>query len=188
MVPTAFFQFASKLGSDSILVQFDAEVSLIHEENQRHGPLRSYHCPRRHIVERTEIEDDRLVIRVRGRAEHDVCPDCGAVSRRGRNRYWRRAEDLPLGGRRVELQVMVRRFLCASTLCTRRVFAKRLAAGSLAPLARRTERLEHIVHYLGLALGCPPAAAITARLMAQVSNDTLIRVVRRRTRVPSDPR
>lgn len=82
---------------------------------------------------------------------------------------------------------MVRRFQCDAVLCPRRIFAERFADGALAPLARRTERLDHIVHHLGLALGGRPAAAFAARLMTPVSNDTLLRVVRRRARPPADP-
>jgi len=41
-------------------------------------------------------------------------------------------------------------------------------------------RLECIVHHLGLALGGRPAAGFAKRLMVPVSNDTLLRVVRRR--------
>jgi hypothetical protein len=44
-----------------------------------------------------------------------------------------------------------------------------------------------IVHHLGLALGGRSAATFAKRLMLPVSNDTLLRVVRRRTRLPSDP-
>jgi hypothetical protein len=50
----------------------------------------------------------------------------------------------------------------------------------LTPWARRTARLEHIVHHLGLALGGRPAAGFARRLMVPVSKDTLLRVVRRR--------
>ncbi len=82
---------------------------------------------------------------------------------------------------------MVRRFQCDAVLCPRRIFAERFAECALAPLARRTERLDHIVHHLGLALGGRPAAAFAARLMTPVSNDTLLRVVRRRARPPTDP-
>ena len=53
--------------------------------------------------------------------------------------------------------------------------------------ARRTARLERIVHHLGLALGGRPAAGFAQRLMLPVSNDTLLRVVRRRTVMPSEP-
>ena len=50
----------------------------------------------------------------------------------------------------------------------------------LAPWARRTGRLDYIFHHLGLALGGRPAASFARRLMLQVSNDTLLRVVRSR--------
>jgi hypothetical protein len=54
-------------------------------------------------------------------------------------------------------------------------------------LARRTARLDHIVHHLGLALGGRPAASFSQRLMLPVSKDTLLRMVRRRARVLRDP-
>jgi transposase len=47
--------------------------------------------------------------------------------------------------------------------------------------------MESIVHHLGLALGGRPAASFAKRLMLPVSKDTLLRVVRRRSRPPADP-
>jgi len=88
------------------------------------------------------------------------------------------AADLPIARRRVVLRVTVRRFWCDAVL-GRRIFAERFGANILAPLSRRTGRLETIVHHLGLALGGRPAAAFADRLMMPVSNDTLLRVVRR---------
>jgi transposase len=76
--------------------------------------------------------------------------------------------------------VRARRFYCRTVLCGRRVFAERFDADMLAPWARRTARLDHIVHHLGLALGGRPAASFARRLMVPVSKDTLLRVVRRR--------
>lgn len=64
--------------------------------------------------------------------------------------------------------------------------AERLGA-TLPVRARRTVRLECIVHHLGLALGGRPAASFAKRLMLAVSNDSLLRVVRRRTCPPSEP-
>lgn len=77
----------------------------------------------------------------------------------------RQAADLPIAGRRVVLRVTVRRFWCDAVLCRRRIFAERFGADVLAPLSRRTGRLETIVHHLGLALGGRPAAAFADRLM-----------------------
>ena len=78
------------------------------------------------------------------------------------------------------LVVLVRRFHCDAVLCGRRIFAERFDEGVLAPWARRTARLDDIVHHLGLVLGGRPAAGFAQRLMLPVSNDTLLRVVRRR--------
>lgn len=137
-------------------------------------------------VTRSEIDGDRAVVSVRATASSGACPFCGFCSRRVQSRYWRRASDLPIAGRRVELNVMVRRFWCDAVLCGRRIFAERFGSEVLAPLSRRTGRLEMIVHHLGLVLGGRPAASLAERLMVPVSNDTLLRVVRRKAKVPSD--
>ena len=71
--------------------------------------------------------------------------------------------------------------------CRRRIFAERFGDNVLPLRSRRTARLEHLVHHLGLALGGRPAANFAERLMLPVSNDTLLRVVRRRTSPRTDP-
>jgi len=85
-----------------------------------------------------------------------------------------------MAGRRVHLALRARRFHCDAVLCGRRIFTERFDKEVLAPLARRTARLDHIVQHLALALGGRPAASFAGRLMMPVSNDTLLRVVRRR--------
>lgn len=83
--------------------------------------------------------------------------------------------------------MIARRFRCDAVLCGRQIFTERFAEGVPAPSARRTARLDAIVHHLGLALGGRPAAGFAKRLMLPVSKDTLLRVVRRRSRPPADP-
>ncbi|MFI0849779.1 ISL3 family transposase [Mesorhizobium sp. IMUNJ 23232] len=138
-------------------------------------------APAGFVVEHTEIDTDCVFLDVRAAAVSATCPCCGACSRRTQSRYIRQAADLPIAGRRVVLRVTVRRFWCGAVLCRRRIFAERFGDTVLAPLSRRTGRLETIVHHLGLALGGRPAAAFADRLTMPVSNDTLLRVVRRRT-------
>jgi transposase len=115
------------------------------------------------------------------------CPSCGQPSRRVHSRYRRSAADLPLGGQRVRLVVVARRFRCDAVRCGQQIFTERFAKDVLPPFARRTGRLESIVQHLGLALGGRPAASFAKRLMIPVSNDTLLRVVRRRARGRMDP-
>jgi hypothetical protein len=52
--------------------------------------------------------------------------------------------------------------------------------GTLAPKARRTSRHDEIVFCLAVALGGRPAAALAKPIEIKVSNDTLLRGVRRR--------
>ncbi len=130
---------------------------------------------------------DSIILVVRSEAVMAKCPLCGTASHRIHSRYVRHLADLPSAGRRLQLRLVTRRFRCEVARCRRRIFAERFG-GNIVPLrARRTARLEYIVHHLGLALGGRPAASLAKRLMLPVSNDTLLRVVRRRTAVPSDP-
>ncbi|KAA9011220.1 MULTISPECIES: ISL3 family transposase [Sphingobium] len=130
------------------------------------------------VVSLQGVGDD-FHIQLRSRCLSGVCPDCGRPSQRVQSRYVRRPSDLPLAGRRVVLTIQARRFWCDAVVCGRRIFCERFDVGVLARYGRRTQRLETIVHHLGLALGGRPGAAFANRLMVPVSKDTLLRVVRR---------
>jgi transposase len=130
---------------------------------------------------------DSIILLVRSGAARAKCPLCGAGSRRVHSRYIRSVADLPSAGRAVQLRLVTRRFTCEVPHCRRRIFAERFGEDIVPLRARRTARLEGIVHYLGLALGGRPAASFAKRLMIPVSNDTLLRVVRRRTMMPREP-
>jgi transposase len=132
------------------------------------------------IVEAIEVGADHVVVMARGAGTAGRCPDCGSSSGRVHSHYERRLLDLPSHGRAVHLRIAVRRFRCVSSLCRRRIFVERLNEGIAERSARRTARLDAIVHHLRLALGGRPAANLARRLMLPVSKDTLLRVVRRR--------
>jgi len=138
--------------------------------------------PRGFVVDDAVMDGTTALITVRAVAEASACPGCGTHSERVHSRYCRRLADLPVAGRPVRLMLRARRFYCNAVLCGRRVFAERFDRDVLAPWARRTMRLDHIVHHLGLALGGRPAANFARRLMVPVSKDTLLRTVRRRGR------
>ena len=139
------------------------------------------------LVESATCDVGIALITIRPVCKTSSCPKCGAISDRIHSRYLRRVADLPLAGRPVRLVLVARRFRCGAVLCGRQIFTERFAGNVLAPWARRTARLDYVVHHLGLALGGRPAASFARRLMVPVSNDTLLRVVRRR-RGPERPR
>jgi hypothetical protein len=85
---------------------------------------------------------------------------------------------LPAHGRSVEINVMIRRFRCATPICPRKIFTERLGESIAAPFARRTARLENVVHRLGLALGGRPGHSLAEGLAIPVSKNTLLQTVR----------
>jgi transposase len=132
------------------------------------------------VIDRVTSEGDHLLVVVHPTALDAACTACGEMSSQIHSRYERRLLDLPSHGRAVRLQVQVRRFRCGNTGCARKIFGEVLNADIAPKAARRTSRLEAIVHHIGIALGGRPAASLARRLMLPVSRDTLLRVVRRR--------
>ena len=107
------------------------------------------------------------------------------ISKRVHSEYRRQLADLPAASIRVALILRTRRFFCYTKACARRIFAERFEA--VEPRARRTSRLDDVVHCLAIALGGRPAASLSRRLNVDVSNDTLLRMVRRRGPRPFPP-
>ena len=139
------------------------------------------------VVEAIVNEGNKTLVTAHCGSDFSLCPACGAASRSVHSRYRRCIADLPLSGKMVQLLIVARRFRCRAALCATRIFTERFASGVVSRFARRSGRLECLVHYLGLALGGRPAASFAKRLMLPVSNDTLLRVVRRRAKAPSGP-
>lgn len=138
-------------------------------------------------VESVHQTPDAIVIAAYGQCRDCRCPECGNASRRVHSRYSRMIADLPCAGRRIELHLTVRRFVCSAAHCRRKIFAERFGDGVIRPMARRTARLDCLVRHLALALGGRPAARFADRLGFPVSNDTLLRTVRRYDRPPPPP-
>jgi len=138
------------------------------------------------VVEQMQSEAGGLVISARPASRTAACPTCGSASARVHSTYQRSLADLPSHGQAVRIGVSTRRFRCAMATCRQRIFTERLAATAARPFARRTSRLEGIVHHLGLALGGRPGQSFARRLLLPVSKDTLLRVVRRRAALPTE--
>ena len=138
-------------------------------------------------VDCVEYGEDALVMTTRSNASTASCPLCDVVSRRVQSSYARQLSDLPCAGCRVSLRLLVRRFRCGVPGCLRKVFTERFDTTVLAERARRTDRLEEIIHHLGLAMGGRPGTGFARWLMLPVSNDTLLRVVRRRASPRTEP-
>jgi len=134
--------------------------------------------PRGFVVESAARDGNRLIVTMRATMVLCRCPTCGGASKRVHSNYLRQLSDLPAAGVPIALILRARRFFCDAKACARRIFTERFEA--VEPRARRTSRLDDVVHCLAIALGGRPAASLSRRLNVEVSNDTLLRMVRRR--------
>ena len=144
----------------------------------RHASFRAV-SPTGLVVDTVITEADRIMINAHPAVQAASCPGCGIASAKVHSHYARRLLDLPSHGRAVHLRIQVRRFRCSNRKCQRRIFGEPLSDTTALRGARRTSRLEVIVHHLGVASGGRPGASLAQRLTLPVSKDTLLRVVRR---------
>lgn len=139
------------------------------------------------IVEQVQFGDGEIVAVARSGDGSAACLSCGCRSGQVRSRYERQVTNLPAHGRRVRIRLIVRRFRCRVLGCARRIFAERFGDAIVQAFARRTARLQSIVHHLGLALGGRPGQGLARRLLMPVSKDSLLRVVRARAVTADTP-
>ncbi|MFB7214669.1 ISL3 family transposase [Streptomyces sp. NPDC056255] len=105
-----------------------------------------------------------------------VCPGCGVRSTGVHSSYLRFPADVPSAGRRVVIQLRVRRFRCRNTTCQRRTFVEQIP-GLTCRYGQRTERLRSTLAAVGLALAGRAGARLAAVLGASVSRSTVLRLV-----------
>ncbi|MFF9858834.1 ISL3 family transposase [Streptomyces tendae] len=124
------------------------------------------------------MQDDGEVIRigVRCRTTGARCPGCGSWSGQVHGSYLRFPADLPMSGRRVVLQLRVRRFRCEDVSCGRRTFVEQVA-GLTRRYSQRTERMRSALAEVGLALAGRAGARLADILGARVSRNTVLRLV-----------
>jgi transposase len=85
--------------------------------------------------------------------------------------------DAAVAGRRVEIQLRVRRFFCENTRCSARTFAEQIA-GLTARHARRSPVLQRMLESIGLALAGRAGARLAGALGLPASRSTLLRLIR----------
>jgi len=145
--------------------------------------LHSLVTPAGLVVDRHEVGPDYLIVHARGREASGTCPGCGTMSSSVHSRYIRSPRDFPACGRRLMIRLTARRFRCSVSSCDRKTFVEQFRPDVIASRARRTSRLDLLVHCIGVVLGGRPGERLTERLSMPVSADTLLRILRRR----SDP-
>lgn len=102
-------------------------------------------------LESIDVRADAMVFAVASTLLTATCPRRGWESSRTHGGYRRTLADLPVAGRRRQLDVGVRRFRCVDAGCPAVTFAEQIP-GLTVPFARRTKPLARALTEIGLAL------------------------------------
>ena len=126
-------------------------------------------------------DGDRWVISAVG-PEVGSCPRCRALSTRRHSRYFRHLQDLPVQGAAVVVKMQVSRWRCLNRECERETFTDQLPE-IVCPHARRTQRIDELVHLFGHGTGGRSGERLMKRLGMPVSDDTILRHLKCRSPV-----
>src|SRR6266699_186827 len=133
-----------------------------------------FHLPAGIAITSVHPSASELVIGVACQAASMPCPECHQSSVRIHGHYQRTVADLPCAGRNVILALTVRKFVCSTPRCPRRIFTERLP-GLVQSYARMTTRLIALVQALGLGAGGQFGTRLADRSAIATTPSTLLR-------------
>jgi transposase len=133
-----------------------------------------FHFPVGMTIESVHPGVHELIICVACCSPSMACPECHQPSVRIHGRYRRTVADLPCAGRNVILALTVRKFVCGTPTCPRKIFTERLP-GLVESYGRMTTRLLVQVQVLGLVAGGQQGTRLAERLGIATTPSTLLR-------------
>ena len=129
------------------------------------------------VIDAVEQSGGGICIKARTTPEQAVCPDCDTASRRVHSRYERCISDGAIGGRAVEIRLMVRRFRCAAASCGRVTFAEQVP-GLTFRHGRRSSGTQVLLRAIAHQLAGRAGARLAEQLGTVASRSTLLRLIR----------
>jgi transposase len=133
-----------------------------------------FHFPAGITIDSIDPGANELVIGLACDTPSMPCPECHQPSFRMHGHYQRTVADLPCAGRTVILALTVRKFVCSTPGCPRRIFTERLP-GLVQSYARMTTRLIALVQALGLGAGGQLGTRLADRSAIATTPSTLLR-------------
>ncbi len=145
-----------------------------------------FHFPAGITIDSIDPSANELVIRIACDCPSMPCPECQQPSARIHSCYQRMVADLPCAGRNVILLLTVRKFVCSTPTCPRKIFTERLPV-LVQPYGRMTTHLSALLQVLGLGTGGQLGTRLAERLGITTSPSSLLRTLMqfRASRMPA---
>jgi transposase len=123
-----------------------------------------------------EVLEQTVIVHLHATTPSAACPQCGTAGSRVHSRYSRTIADVAFGGRNLELQLLVRKWICPEASCSRHIFAERFPE-LVQRYARMTNRLIKALQSVGVISNGADAALIASSLGVPTTAKTIIRRV-----------
>src|SRR6266567_9284058 len=133
-----------------------------------------FHFPAGITIDSIDPSANELVIRIACDFPSMPCPECRQPSARIHSCYQRLVADLPCAGRNVILALALRKFVCGTSTCPRKIFTERLP-GLVESYARMTSRLITLMQAIGLVAGGQKGTRLADRFAIATTPPTLLR-------------
>jgi transposase len=133
-----------------------------------------FHFPAGITIDSIDPSAYELVIRIVCDFPTMPCPGCHQPSARIHSRYQRLVADLPCAGRNVILALTLRKFVCGTPGCPRKIFTERLP-GLVESYGRMTGRLIALLHAIGVVAGGQKGTRLADRFAIATTSSTLLR-------------
>ena len=136
----------------------------------------------------TEIQEyeKQILIRMKSISKDCRCPKCGCITDKYHGTYVRKVQDLPILGKRVQLEICSHEYECINDGCEVTTFAETFD-GFLNTYSCMTERCADFICTLAMESSCEGCARICKALGIKISGDTVIRLLLRKYEVLPGP-
>lgn len=141
--------------------------------------LQNFYPPELKIVGINDTDDKEIVLYLKSISTSCTCRKCGSLLTKHHGSHHRVAQDLPILGKRVRLDMQIFDYQCTSESCGS-FAAPESFDGFLNYNCRMTERLEDFLCLLAIDTSCEACARIMRTMNVKVSGDTIIRLLERR--------
>jgi transposase len=133
-----------------------------------------FHVPAGITIDSIDPSTNELVIRMACDVPRMPCPECQQPSVRIHSRYQRLLADLPCAGRNVILALTLRKFVCGTPGCPRKIFTERLP-GLVESYGRMTGRLTALIQAMRVVAGGQKGTRLADRCAIATSPSSLLR-------------
>lgn len=141
--------------------------------------IRSFFPIKGLLVQKINITEDKITIKLQSETTSCECPKCNEVSHHGHGTYVRYVQDLPIFGRNVMLEINAHEYYCDNDLCVVGTVAESFN-GFVNHYSRMTERLEDFICSFALETSCEGCSRICKMIGINISGDSIIRLLLKR--------